>query len=160
MSTVYVKKLLRTCLDVVGFLWRLKLKFFEDDQFDHIWGNLAVLWAGSVSSSTSYFHKLHAALAFAAAKQPMLIEKLIAESDGFGTDVATHEIGKSVLESILHFATEKYDACYVALRAYQDKWALLGGSRAQRELLSLTMSASAQMSKITCTHGTGLSGIS
>jgi hypothetical protein len=125
------------------------LKFSEDDQFDHIWQNLAALWAESVGSSTSYFHKLHAALAFAAAKQPLLIEKLIAESDGFGIELATHEIGRNVLESILHFSMERYEACYLTLLRCQDKWALLGGSRAQRELLSLTRDVSARMSVIT-----------
>jgi tetratricopeptide (TPR) repeat protein len=126
-------------LDAVGFLWRLHLKNPCHHLFPDIWRSLSSLWAGSVGTSTSYFHKLHAALAFAGAKQPLSIRKLIAESDGFGIEHPTHEAGIEVLESILLFASGSYDECALKLQASRPRWFLLGGSRAQRELLSLTL---------------------
>jgi hypothetical protein len=126
-------------LDAVAFLWRYRLLHPEDRQFDAAWRRLACLWSGSIGTSVSYFHTVHAALAFAASGQPILIEKLIAESDGFGLNNATHRVGTSILIAILHFATGYYLDCRRELLATQDQWHKLGGSRAQRELLTLTL---------------------
>ncbi len=131
-------------LDAVAFLWRYRLRHPEDRRFDKEWRKLAGLWSGSIGSSMSYFHRLHAALAFAASEQPFLIEKLIAESDGFGLDAATHQTGIAVLQAILDFAHGRYDDCLRRLRGQQSRWDVLGGSRAQRELLPLTLQACEQ----------------
>lgn len=131
----------RQDLDAVAYLWRFRLAYPENRQFDVLWKKLAAFWSGSTGSSMSYFHRLHAALAFAASNQPLLIEKLIAESDGFGLDESTHHIGLAVLRAILHFTKGQKQDCYRLLRSVQDKWGVLGGSRAQRELLLLTLQA-------------------
>jgi len=128
-------------LDAVAFLWRLRLKQPAEQRFADVWKRLAFLWSGSISSSTSYFHKLHAALAFCASGQPFLIDKLLAESDGFGIERATQEVGIEVLQAIQLFARRRYSECAVTLKRCQRQWPLLGGSRAQREILSLTMDA-------------------
>jgi hypothetical protein len=128
-------------LDAVAFLWRLRLKQPADLRFVSEWRQLAALWSGSIGSSTSYFHKLHAALAFCASSQPFLIDKLMAESDGFGIERATHEVGMEVLEAIRLFARRHYGDCAGGLKRCQGRWHLLGGSRAQREILSLTAEA-------------------
>ncbi|MCC8457885.1 tetratricopeptide repeat-containing protein [Photorhabdus luminescens] len=125
-------------LDAVEFLWQLRLKS-ADTNFQPIWERLAVLWTGSISSSTSYFHKIHAALAFSATNQSFLIEKLIAESDGFGIEPDTHSTGIDVLKAILLFTSRHYEECLNKLRLSYEKWPLLGGSRAQREILEQTM---------------------
>lgn len=130
-------------LDAVSFLWRLRLKS-ADTSFTHIWERLAVLWTGSIGTSTSYFHKIHAALAFSACQQPFLIEKLISECDGFGVEAETHSTGMHVLNAILLFTNQQYLECHDNLNNCRDKWSLLGGSRAQREILSLTMEYAAQ----------------
>ncbi|NHB92236.1 tetratricopeptide repeat protein [Photorhabdus cinerea] len=125
-------------LDAVGFLWRLRLKS-ADTKFQPIWERLAILWTGSISASTSYFHKIHAALAFSATNQSFLIEKLIAESDGFGIEPDTHSTGIDVLKAILLFIAKHYEECLSKLYLSHEKWPLLGGSRAQREILDQTM---------------------
>lgn len=131
-------------LDAVAFLWRHRLRHPDDSRFDDQWRQLAGLWSGSIGSSMSYFHRLHAALAFAASGQPFLIEKLIAECDGFGLDRDTHHTGIAVLQAILDFAHGRYEACLNKLNEQQPRWGVLGGSRAQRELLPLTLQACKQ----------------
>ncbi|OQS45792.1 tetratricopeptide repeat protein 38 family protein [Chromobacterium violaceum] len=128
-------------LDAVAFLWRYRLNHPGDNRFDDVWQQLAFLWSGSIGASMSHFHRLHAALAFAASGQPVLIEKLIAESDGFGLDPQTHQTGVTVLKGIHHFAEGRYADSLGALQAAQPHWSVLGGSRAQRELLPLTLQA-------------------
>lgn len=125
-------------LDAVGFLWRLRLKD-TDSKFDAMWKRLALLWTGSVYESTSYFHKIHAALAFSATNQTFLIEKQIAESDGFGIEPEAHRTGLEVLKGILLFTLERYHESLELLLTSRDQWPLLGGSRAQREILDLTL---------------------
>lgn len=138
-------------LDAVGFLWRLRLKA-TDTNFNGIWDRLALLWTGSVGGSTSYFHKIHAALAFSATNQTLLIEKQIAESDGFGIELEAHQAGLSVLKGILQFTLKRYNESLELLRSSRDQWPLLGGSRAQREILDLTLEYAAL--KITPTFET------
>ncbi|WP_440216370.1 tetratricopeptide repeat protein [Chromobacterium piscinae] len=128
-------------LDAVAFLWRYRLNHPDDSRFDDIWQQLAFLWSGSIGASMSHFHRLHAALAFAASGQPVLIEKLIAESDGFGLDPQTHQTGLTVLKGILHFAEGRVEDSLRTLQTAQPHWSVLGGSRAQRELLPLTLQA-------------------
>lgn len=125
-------------LDAVGFLWRLRLKS-SDISYSDTWKGLALLWTGSIFSSTSYFHKIHAALAFSATNQTLLIEKQIAESDGFGMEPIAHAAGMDVLTSILMFTFKRYDESVELLRRSRKHWSLLGGSRAQREVLDLTL---------------------
>ena len=132
-------------LDAVGFLWRLKLQNLEDRQFDELWQDLSILWSGSIGTSTSHFHNMHAAFAFAAADRPLLIDKLIAESDGFGIEPATQQVGVDVLNAIAFFARGAYAECYQILAASQSVWLRLGGSRAQRELLMKTMNMAQKM---------------
>jgi tetratricopeptide (TPR) repeat protein len=130
-------------LDAVGFLWRLRLKA-ADGRYHAVWKRLAVLWSGGIFTSTSYFHKVHAALAFSASHQPLLIEKQIAESDGFGVEARTHQVGLEVLNAIHLFTLERYPDCMELLHASRAQWHLLGGSRAQREILALTLDYAAQ----------------
>ncbi|POZ61194.1 tetratricopeptide repeat protein [Chromobacterium alticapitis] len=137
-------------LDAVAFLWRHRLRHPDDRRFDAEWNRLAGLWSGSIGSSMSYFHRLHAALAFAASEQPFLIEKLIAESDGFGLGADTHQTGIAVLRAILDFAHGRYGACLERLLEQQPRWNVLGGSRAQRELLPLTLRACEQRRAAAC----------
>lgn len=125
-------------LDAVGFLWQLRLKSI-DSKLNAIWERLALLWTGSSCASTSYFHKIHAALAFSATNQTLLIEKQIAESDGFGIEPEAHRAGMDVLKGILLFTLERYNESQELLRNSRDQWPLLGGSRAQREILDLTL---------------------
>ncbi|MBF7143048.1 MULTISPECIES: tetratricopeptide repeat protein [Pseudomonas] len=130
-------------LDAVGFLWRLRLKA-ADGRYHGVWKRLAVLWSGGIFTSTSYFHKLHAAFAFSASNQPLLIEKQIAESDGFGVEPKTHLAGVGVLKAIHLFTLEEYGQCLELLRDTRAHWHLLGGSHAQREILELTLDYAAQ----------------
>jgi hypothetical protein len=126
-------------LDAVAYLWRYHLKHPDDRQFSALWQKLACLWSGSIGTSMSYFHQLHAALAFAACHHILLIKKLIAENDGFGIYPSAHKVGKKILQAIFFFAQSKYQACYQQLKKTQNQWPILGGSKAQRELLLLTM---------------------
>ncbi|MDW6002528.1 tetratricopeptide repeat protein [Vibrio mangrovi] len=124
-------------LDAVGFLWRLHLKY-ADHSFQKQWQKLATLWTGVIENSVSYLHKLHAALSFAATEQPFLIEKLIAESDGFGIDPQTHRTGIAILRAIHQMTIGRYQTSLSELEQSQQLWHLIGGSNAQRDILRLT----------------------
>ncbi|MBW5412916.1 tetratricopeptide repeat protein [Pseudomonas sp. MAG002Y] len=126
-------------LDAVGFLWRFKLEDVNSHEFDEVWKELAILWSGSIATSTSHFHNMHAAFAFAGANQPLLIEKMMAESDGFGIEPDAHLAGLDIIRAIALFARGHYEECYYLLTASRHQWTSLGGSRAQRELLDLTL---------------------
>jgi uncharacterized membrane protein len=63
-------------LDAVNFLWRYRLCVSDNDKYQDIWSRLADSWTGCIGASISFFHDLHAALAFASVSKPYLIEKL------------------------------------------------------------------------------------
>ncbi|WP_416427724.1 tetratricopeptide repeat protein (plasmid) [Pseudomonas sp. App30] len=130
-------------LDAVGFLWRLRLKS-SDGTYRVMWKRLAMLWTGSIYASTSYFHKIHAAFAFSATNQTILIEKQIVDSDGFGVETEAHHAGMNVLKAIHLFTLQRYSESHDLLSASREHWHLLGGSRAQREILELTMAYAVQ----------------
>ncbi|SJN56202.1 hypothetical protein VR7878_01648 [Vibrio ruber DSM 16370] len=128
-------------LDAVGFLWRLHLKYTDHGsqiQWQKQWQKLATLWTGVIENSVSYLHKLHAALSFSATQQPFLIEKLIAECDGFGIAPQTHRTGVAILRAIHQFTLGQYQTCLSELEQSQPSWHLIGGSNAQRDILRLT----------------------
>jgi tetratricopeptide (TPR) repeat protein len=126
-------------LDAVGFLWRHKLCFPEDNRYDQVWDILAENWTGCIGASTSYFHDMHAALAFAAANKPFLIKKMINRSDGVGIPPEAHAVGGDILQAIFHYAMREYSKCAELLNQTKADWVYIGGSHAQRELLSLTL---------------------
>jgi tetratricopeptide (TPR) repeat protein len=126
-------------LDAVGFLWRYKLCFPDDRQYDENWTQLADNWTGCVGASTSYFHDVHAAFAFTAVNKPLLIRKLIARSDGTGIPEGAHTIGLDILRAIYHYSIGQYYDCARLLVSTKPNWSKIGGSNAQRDLLRLTL---------------------
>lgn len=126
-------------LDAVGFLWRYKLYFPENEQYDELWNQLAENWTGCIGASTSYFHDAHAALAFAAVNKPFLIKKMIARSDGTGIPEGAHIVGIEILQSIYHYSIGQYHECATLLNRTKNYWSKIGGSHAQRDLLCLTL---------------------
>ena len=126
-------------LDAVGFLWRYQLRFADDDQYQNLWSELADNWTGCIGASTSYFHDVHGALAFAAVNKPFLIEKMIARSDGAGIYEGSHLVGIEILQSIYYYSIGQYHECATLLTKTQKYWAKIGGSNIQRNLLWLTL---------------------
>ena len=126
-------------LDAVGFLWRYKLCFPDDARYQHLWSTLADNWTGCIGASTSYFHDVHGALAFAAIDKPFLIEKMIARSDGTGNYDGSHLVGIEILQSIYYYSIGQYYECATLLTKTEKCWAKIGGSNIQRDLLKLTL---------------------
>jgi tetratricopeptide (TPR) repeat protein len=126
-------------LDAVGFLWRYRLSKPEDDRYEQLWNQLSENWIGCIGSSISYFHDLHAALCFAATKKSFLIRKMIVCRDGTGTPYNSHEVGIPILEAIYDYSIGQYDNCSSKLNKTKNRWARIGGSHAQREILYLTL---------------------
>lgn len=126
-------------LDAVGFLWRYRLCMPEDDRYDELWNQLAEKWSGCIGASMSYFYDIHAALSFVAIKKPFLIKKMIARSDGTGIPNGSHEVGIEILQAIYSYAMGQYYECALILSRTKERWLHIGGSHAQRELLSMTL---------------------
>jgi hypothetical protein len=126
-------------LDAVGFLWRYKLCFPEDRQYDNVWMQLADNWTGCVGASTSYFHDVHAALVFSAVHKPFLIRKLITRSDGAGIPEGAHAVGLDILRAVYHYSIGQYYECAKLLIGTKNEWYKIGGSNAQRDLLRITL---------------------
>jgi tetratricopeptide (TPR) repeat protein len=126
-------------LDAVGFLWRYKLCFPDDNRYQDLWSELADNWTGCIGASTSYFHDVHGALAFAAVNKPFLIKKMIARSDGAGIYEGSHLVGIEILQSIYYYSIGQYHECAMLLTKTRKYWAKIGGSNIQRNLLWLTL---------------------
>ncbi|MCW7538609.1 hypothetical protein OOT46_12225 [Aquabacterium sp. A7-Y] len=139
LRTMKSSRLAKEDLDAVAYLWRYRLRYPRDSEFDATWRLLSRLWTSCIGSSTSYFHSLHAALSFAAVGEPLLIEKLVAEHDDAGGNEAVHRAGRKVLSAIHRYAIGDVRACADLLHESSGHWRQMGGSNAQRELLELTL---------------------
>lgn len=126
-------------LDIVGFLWRHKMAYPNDHRYDALWRQLADRWTGCIGASISYFHDLHAALCFCAANKPFLIKKMIYRSDGVGVPYDAHQVGVAILTAVYHYSAGNYAETVSILESTLAQWPKIGGSGAQRELLSLTL---------------------
>ena len=125
-------------LDTIGFLWRYKLRFPDERKYDYIWHSQCAHSLGCVCGSSNYFHSFMAAIVFAVNGQPDYITKMINENDGAGHDRVTHQAGVDVLKAFRAYATGDMALCEDLLTKSEPFWDRLGGSFAQREVLSIT----------------------
>jgi tetratricopeptide (TPR) repeat protein len=125
-------------LDAVAFLWRMHLKYSNAQELFDSWDMLALSWVSAIDQSTSFFHKMHAALAFSVVGKSFLIDKMILGADRQYFDIDTYEVGISILCAIKSIAERDYASAYQMLNDSKDKWYMIGGSRAQLGILQET----------------------
>ena len=59
--------------------------------------------------------------------------------DGTGNPYDSHEVGIPILEAIYDYSIGQYDNCASKLNKTKNRWACIGGSHAQREILYVTL---------------------
>lgn len=126
--------------DITSLLWRLEL---DDQDVGGRWGPLIQHWSESNNLHTSAFIDMHAAMAFAAAG-------LSDEADRFWADLESPHYGQSengqllqgtvpeVLRAIRSYRGQDHASCEQSFRSTEGDLQAIGGSLAQREILTRT----------------------
>jgi hypothetical protein len=133
-------------IDASALLWRLQLRGVN---VGDRWDALASRWADVSAASTYAFNDLHAMMAFTGADRmgdaARLLEAqqqaLAAGDDNVGF---LQDVGLGATQAIHHFALGRHAEAAELLRRVRPVAARFGGSHAQRDVLDLTLIATAE----------------
>ena len=137
-------------LDMTALLWRLTLAGID---VGDRWQSVADRWAARIPSEQGFyaFNDFHAALAFAGAGRGDELAALAASLSAPETlDVPADNqlmlagVGAPLVDAILAYARGDYAGAAARLSATRDQASRFGGSHAQRDIISLTLLASAR----------------
>lgn len=130
-------------IDASALLWRLQLEGVDvGDRFERI----ADVWQAKLESEGGFyaFNDVHALMSFAATGRSMAIARLLElmrESAAAGNSNAAmaREVGLPLASGLLAFAQGRNADAIAAIELVRDIANRLGGSHAQRDVLTLTM---------------------
>ncbi len=134
-------------VDAAALLWRLKLRGVD---VGDRWNSLADNYAGQPCGQYA-FDDVHAALALVGAGQDAQAQTLLdamataAEAPG-ENGLITREVGLPLAKGIVLFGRGDFTAATDLLRTVRNRAARFGGSHAQRDVIDLTLIASAARS--------------
>lgn len=128
-------------IDASALLWRLDL---HRDDLSARWDELAGAWASHIEDGFHSFNDLHAALAFAGAREWELSQRLeqsllAAQSRPTRHGESTRELGLSACRAVLAFGRGNHRLAMSMLAKLPALAQRLGGSHAQRDVLRLTL---------------------
>ncbi len=127
-------------LDGVNFMFRLYMTSGRPAiRYQKAISNLVDNWSSTIKDSLSYFNLLHAGMIFVCGNRTDLLEELVNLDNIDSLDEKTNKVGKGILNALLNYNTENFRPCTETLKATQNYWHLIGGSRAQREVLNLLL---------------------
>jgi hypothetical protein len=132
-------------VDGAAFLWRLTV--LGKDVGDR-WTPVADGWAQRAEDGYYAFNDMHAMMAFVATGREELQSRLVATlkraAEGFGTNaMMTREVGLPAVRGIRAFGRGAFDEAVEYLLPLRAKAQLFGGSHAQRDVLSWTLTEAA-----------------
>jgi len=134
-------------VDASALLWRLELA--GADVGDR-WGAVAAQWLTHVDDHVLVFNDLHIALAVARAGNPLDIERLrrslelyTREGQGDSHRVMA-EVGRRLIDGVLAFAAGEYARAVELIVPARYHAYRIGGSHAQRDLITQTLIAAAE----------------
>ena len=132
--------------DAASLLWRLEL--IGVDVGDR-WKALAAAWAGSLEPGFYVFNDMHAAMALARGGAPGAARDLVealgrVDVTDRGADVLA--VGRVLIAGMVSFADRDEEQAIDLLMSTAGRDHLIGGSAAQRDVISLTIAAAAQAS--------------
>lgn len=136
-------------LDAAALLWRLHLLGIDPgDRAQPV----ADWWAAQTDEGGAYyaFNDFHAAVSFALTGDTdnlsSLLERLEQEPDDSGRGSVSHGIGLPLVRAMADYAAGNYADCAAALAHLRDAAQAFGGSHAQRDLITLTLTDAAARS--------------
>jgi hypothetical protein len=133
-----------TRVDATSLLWRLML---EGVDVHSRFAGVADAWEGALGDEGGFyaFNDFHATLAFAATRRRDTLERLRealargeGEEAGANADM-TRLVARSACEAAIDYCEGRYAAAAERLVAVRDVASRFGGSHAQRDLLTLTL---------------------
>jgi tetratricopeptide (TPR) repeat protein len=136
-------------VDASALLWRLELA--GADVGDR-WVPLAKQWLTHVDDHVLVFNDLHIALAVSRAKDGDGVRRLRRSLDRYEKDAAgdnrdiTVDVGRRIVEAALAFAEGEYRRVIELILPVRYKVTRIGGSHAQRDLVTQTLIAAAERS--------------
>jgi hypothetical protein len=136
-------------VDASALLWRLELA--GADVGDR-WGPLAEQWLTHVDDHVLVFNDLHIALAVARAGKPDNVDRLLASLDAYVADGTgdnreiTRDVGRRLIDGVIAFAAGDYRRTIDLILPVRYKVIRIGGSHAQRDLVTQTLIVAAERS--------------
>lgn len=135
-------------LDVSSMLWRLQLRGVD---VGGRWQSVAERWAPSAAAGSGHyaFNDMHAAMAFASAGRDDLVRQVLAAQDEAlrrddDNAMFTREVGGPATQAMAAFADGDYRRAADLLRGVRSRAHRFGGSHAQRDVIDLTLIATAR----------------
>jgi hypothetical protein len=133
-------------VDAAALLWRLELAGFA---VGDRWNEISRQWLTHVDDHVLAFNDLHIALAAAGAGDTQgrtrllsSLDRYVAHGTGDNRDI-TADVGRRLVDAVLAFADRNYQRVIELLLPVRYKWIRIGGSHAQRDLLTQTLIAAA-----------------
>ena len=134
-------------VDASALLWRLEL---AGANVGDRWGPLANQWLTHVDDHVLVFNDLHIALAVSRAGNQLGIERLRRSLDHYARDGRgdnhniTSDVGRRLIDGVLAFAEGAYARAVELLQPVRYNAVRIGGSHAQRDLITQTLIAAAE----------------
>lgn len=134
-------------VDASALLWRLELA--GADVGDR-WSALAAQWLTHVDDHVLLFNDLHIALAVSRAGDPSSVERLRRSIDRFthygqgDNRNVTADVGRRLIDGVLAFAAGEYTRAVELILPVRYNAVRMGGSHAQRDLITQTLIAAAE----------------
>jgi tetratricopeptide (TPR) repeat protein len=134
-------------VDASALLWRLELAGVN---VGDRWGPLATQWLTHVDDHVLVFNDLHTALAVSRAGDQSGVERLRRSLDRYTRDGRgdnrniTTDVGRRLIDGVLAFAEGAYARAVELLQPVRYNAACIGGSHAQRDLITQTLIAAAE----------------
>jgi tetratricopeptide (TPR) repeat protein len=134
-------------VDASALLWRLELAGADVGER---WGPLAAQWLTHVDDHVLLFNDLHIALAVARAGNQLGIERLRRSLDRYAREGqgdnrnVTAEVGRRLIDGVLAFAAGEYGRAVEFILPVRYNAIRIGGSHAQRDLITQTLIAAAE----------------
>ena len=136
-------------VDASALLWRMELAGVD---VGGRWAPLATQWLTHVDDHTLLFNDLHIALAVSRAGDHEAIDRLRDSLDEYARDGrgdnhdVTVGVGRRLIDGMLAFADDAYSRAVELILPVRYRVISIGGSHAQRDLVTQTLIAAAERS--------------
>ena len=136
-------------VDAAALLWRLELAGID---VGNRWAAVAGQWLTHVDDHVLVFNDLHIALAASRLEDGAGLARLLASLDAYiidgkgdNRDISA-DVGRRLVHGVVAFSRGAYARAVELLLPVRYKWIRIGGSHAQRDLLTQTLIAAATRS--------------
>ncbi len=134
-------------VDAAALLWRLELAGADVGKR---WAPLADQWMTHADDHVLVFNDLHIALAVSRAGDPSAVERLLSSMDAYVAQGKgdnrefTRDVGRALVDAVFAFAAGDYRRAIDLILPVRYKIVRIGGSHAQRDLVTQTLIVAAE----------------